>query len=49
MRIEEWAGMGSADKVEVDTKCTIHFYSDCHPCQVVKVSKSGKTCYIRRN
>ncbi len=49
MRIEEFAGMGSSKQVEVGMKCTIHFYSDCHPCEVVKVSKSGKTCYIRRN
>ena len=49
MRIEEYTGSGSLDKVEVGMKCTIHFYSDADPCEVVKVSKSGKTCYIRRN
>lgn len=49
MRVEEWAGMGQAPVVQVGTKCTIHLYSDAHPAEVVKVSKSGKTCYIRRN
>ena len=49
MRIEELAGMGSNPKVEVGTKCTLHFYSDSHPAEVVKVSPSGKTCWIRRN
>ena len=49
MRLEEWAGMGKAQKVEVGMKCTIHYYSDSHPAEVVKVSKSGNTCYIRRH
>lgn len=29
--------------------CTIHYYSDAEPAQVVKISKSGKTAWIRKN
>lgn len=49
MRIEEFCGMGSNEKPTVGMKCTLHLYSDSHACQIVKVSPSGKTIWIRRN
>lgn len=49
MRIEEAVGMGSRATPKVGDKCTMHLYSDSHACQVVRVSKSGKTVWIRRN
>lgn len=49
MRIEEFCGMGSNEKPTVGMKCTLHLYSDSHACQIVKVSSSGKTIWIRRN
>lgn len=49
MRVEEFFGMGSRETPKVGDKCTIHFYSDSHACQVVKVSPSGKTMWIRKN
>ena len=49
MRVEEFFWIGSTEKVDVGTKCTIHYYSDAHPAEVVKISKFGKTCWIRRN
>ena len=49
MRIEELTGMGSRAKPEVGDKCTIHLYSDSHACQIVQVSPSGKTIWLRRN
>lgn len=49
MRLEEYNGYGSTDIPKVGGKCTMHFYSDSEPCQVVRVSKSGKTMWIREN
>ena len=49
MRVEELCGMGSRELPKVGDKCTIHLYSDSHACQIVKVSPSGKTIWIRRN
>ena len=49
MRIEEWAGAGSNVIPVVGGKCTLHLYSDSHACQIVKVSPSGKTIWLRRN
>ena len=48
MRVEEFVGIGNEDAV-VGEKCTVHYFSDSEPCQVVKVSESGKTCWIRKN
>ena len=48
MRVEEFVGIGNEDAV-VGGKCTVHYFSDSEPCQVVKVSESGKTCWIRVN
>lgn len=48
MRVEEMIKAGA----EVPTNgmpCTIHYYSDAEPAQVVKISKSGKTAWIRKN
>lgn len=49
MRVEEYARMGSSKSPECGDKCTIHYYSDAEPAQVVKVSKTGKTIWIRKN
>ena len=49
MRIEEFCGMGSKELPKVGDKCTMHLWSDSDPCQITKVSKSGKTIWIRRN
>lgn len=49
MRVEEACGFGKGAKPEVGMPCTLHMYSDSQACEVVKVSKSGKTCWIRRN
>ena len=49
MRIEEYFGWGCKPEIKVGEKCTIHYYRDSHPAEVVEVSKSGKTCWIRRN
>lgn len=49
MRVEEVCGFGKGAKPEVGMLCTLHMYSDSQACEVVKVSKSGKTCWIRRN
>lgn len=49
MRVEEACGFGKGAKPEVGMPCTLHLYSDSQACEVVKVSKSGKTCWIRRN
>ena len=47
MRIEEFIG---AEKTEVTNGmlCTVHYYSDSEPFKVVRVSASGKTCWIRK-
>ena len=34
---------------KVGMGCTIHYYSDAEPATVVRVSESGKTCWIRMN
>ena len=47
MRVEELIGAGSAKAPRVGAKCTIHYYSDSEPCQVVKAS--AKTIWIRVN
>lgn len=44
MRVEEACGFGKGAKPEVGMPCTLHMYSDSQACEVVKVSKSGKTC-----
>ena len=49
MRIEEACGMSSTATPKVGDKCTMHLYSDSHACQVVRVSASGKTMWIKRN
>ena len=49
MRIEEAARMGSTATPKVGDKCTMHLYSDAHACQVIRVSASGKTMWIKRN
>ena len=49
MRIEEAARMGSTATPRVGDKCTMHLYSDSWACQVVRVSESGKTMWIKRN
>lgn len=49
MRVEEAARIGSNAIPKVGDKCTEHCYSDAHACQVVWVSKSGKTMRIRHN
>ena len=49
MRVEEYCGIGSKDTPKVGDKCTIHYYSDSEPCQVVRVSASGKTMWIKEN
>lgn len=49
MRIEEAFRMGSPETPKVGDKCTMHLYSDAHACQVVRVSASGKTMWIKRN
>ena len=49
MRVEELAGMGSKATPKVGDKCTMHLFSDSHACQVVRVSKSGKTMWVKRN
>lgn len=49
MRIEEACRLGSTETPKVGDKCTMHLYSDSHACQVVRVSASGKTMWIRRN
>ena len=37
------------NKPKVGDKCTMHLFSDSHACQVVRVSDSGKTMWIKRN
>lgn len=49
MRVEEFAKMGKKECVNIGDKCTLHYYSDSCPAQVVSVSKTGKTAYIRTN
>ena len=49
MRLEECCNYGSKETPKVGDKCTIHFFSDSHPAQVIRVSKSGKTMWIREN
>lgn len=49
MRLEEYCSSGSKETPKVGDKCTMHLWSDSHACQVVRVSKSGKTMWIRRN
>lgn len=49
MRMEEKLGYGSTETPKVGDKCSEHWFSDCHACQVVKISKSGKTIWIRQN
>ena len=49
MRVEEFGRMGSREAPKVGDKCTMHLYSDSHACQVVRVSPSGKTMWIKRN
>lgn len=34
---------------KVGDKCTMHLWSDTHACQIVKVSASGKTIWVKRN
>lgn len=48
MRIEEYIGAGE-EKAEVGMKCTLHYYSDAEPATVTRISKSGKTCWVRKN
>ena len=48
MRVEEAIKL-TKSSAKVGDKCTLHLYSDSHGCQVVKVSPSGKTIWIRRN
>lgn len=35
-------------KIEVGTLATGSYWSDCYPFEVIKLSPSGKTIYIRR-
>jgi len=49
MRVEEFFKVGSNVTPVVGGKCTIHYYSDAEPAQIVGMSKSGKTLYIRVN
>ena len=49
MRYEEYAGVGSDGVPKVGDKCTMHLFSDANPCQVVRVSASGKTIWIKEN
>lgn len=49
MRVEENVGFGSNAIPKVGDKCTMHLWSDSHACQVVRVSPSGKTMWIKRN
>lgn len=47
MRIEEFIGEGKTE-VANGMLCTVHYYSDSEPFKVVRVSASGKTCWIRK-
>lgn len=47
MRIEEFIGEGKTE-VTNGMLCTVHYYSDSEPFKVVRVSASGKTCWIRK-
>ena len=49
MRYEEYAGVGSDGIPKVGDKCTMHLFSDANPCQVIRVSASGKTMWIKEN
>jgi len=49
MRVEEFTKAGSNVTPVIGCKCTIHYYSDSEPAQIVKISKSGKTAWIRTN
>ena len=48
MRIEEYCGMGEKTPF-VGMKCTLHYYSDSEPATVTRISKSGKTVWVREN
>lgn len=48
MRIEEYCGMGEKTPF-VGMKCTLHYYSDSEPATVTRISKSGKTLWVRKN
>lgn len=48
MRCEEFLKTGKKVPA-VGMGCTIHYYSDAEPATVVRISKSGKTCWIRKN
>lgn len=48
MRVEEKFNLGVGTPV-LNGKCTIHYYSDSEPAQIVKMSPSGKTIWIRKN
>ena len=49
MRPEELMNLQSTVVPKVGDKCTMHLFSDSHACQVTRVSKSGKTIWIKRN
>lgn len=49
MTLSEYCNVGSTEMPKVGDKCTMHLYSDSNPCQVVRVSKSGKTMWIQEN
>lgn len=48
MRCEEFLKSGKNVPI-VRMGCTIHYYSDAEPATVVRISKSAKTCWIRKN
>lgn len=47
MRIEEFTKTSAGKVAKVHDPCTIHYYSDAEPAEVVQVTKSGKTIFIR--
>lgn len=49
MTLDEYCNVGSTSIPKIGDKCTMHLWSDSNPCQVVRVSKSGKTMWIREN
>ena len=49
MTLSEYNNVGSTEMPKVGDKCTMHLFSDSNPCQVVRVSKSGATMWIREN
>lgn len=49
MRMEEKLREQTTIVPKVGDKCTMHLWSDAHACQVVRISASGKTMWVKRN